>query len=197
MATRLPYWVSSSFSMMDQLLNQTICVPQILDNEEYGRAFRDGYVTTVRFVISRGASAELAEEIAQAAWVAGWEHRFQLRDPDRIGFWINSIAKNLLARHFQRLQRTDALVGEAAGEVPGIEHLDVTSILERCPDSERMLLMRYYLEGQTTKEIAEHAGVSATAIRVRLLRVRRAVRSRLYVAAAALRRRPALAADSY
>ncbi|HLN26757.1 MAG TPA: sigma factor, partial [Gemmataceae bacterium] len=62
---------------------------------DYAEAFENGYGATRRFLLSRGALVEDAEEIAQAAWVRGWEFRGQLRDPSRVSYWVNSIARNL------------------------------------------------------------------------------------------------------
>lgn len=51
-----------------------------MKGNEYAKAFETGFPATRRFLLSRGAAVEEAEEIAQAAWVRGWEFRDQLRD---------------------------------------------------------------------------------------------------------------------
>src|ERR1700688_5207456 len=68
---------------------------------DYAQAFESGYGATRRFLLSRGAGLEDAEEIAQAAWARGWEYRDQLRDPALVGFWVNSIARNLFRARFR------------------------------------------------------------------------------------------------
>src|SRR5215472_16055694 len=69
--------------------------------EDYANAFQSGYGATRRFLISRGAPTDEAEEIAQAAWARGWEYREQLRDPGLVGYWVNSIARNLFRARFR------------------------------------------------------------------------------------------------
>src|ERR1700724_301441 len=72
-----------------------------MKRNEYSDAFQNGYSATRRFLLSRGAGLEEAEEIAQAAWARGWEYRDQLRDPALVGFWVNSIARNLFRAKFR------------------------------------------------------------------------------------------------
>jgi DNA-directed RNA polymerase specialized sigma24 family protein len=56
--------------------------------------------------------------------------------------------------------------------------LDAAKILNFCQPGDRKLF-EYQLGGLTAKEIAKQQGVSATAIRIRLFRARRAVRARM------------------
>ncbi len=56
--------------------------------------------------------------------------------------------------------------------------IDVHRILDHCRPSERVLFEQQ-MRGATTEEMARSQGVSETAIRIRLLRARRATRSRL------------------
>src|SRR6266699_3194921 len=72
-----------------------------MKRNEYADAFQKGYSATRRFLLSRGAALDEAEEIAQAAWVRGWEYIDQLRDPAMVNFWVNSIARNLFRARFR------------------------------------------------------------------------------------------------
>ena len=63
--------------------------------EEYGSAYKKGYVRTVRLLVTKGLSWDGAQEAAQAAWVKGWEKRGQLRDSGTVVPWINTIALNM------------------------------------------------------------------------------------------------------
>jgi RNA polymerase sigma factor (sigma-70 family) len=165
---------------MNQTSNESTVAAPILGDEEYGRAYRTGYPVTIRFVLARGASPDIAEEIAQAAWVTGWEHRKELRNPDVVCIWVNSIAKNMLLRHFHDSRRLDPISDDTM--ITTREHssgLEARCVLNKCRESERALLCTYYLEGHTAEEIAAQKGVTPTTIRVRLLRIRRSLRSRV------------------
>jgi RNA polymerase sigma-70 factor, ECF subfamily len=139
-----------------------------------------------------------AEDVAQAAWLQGWQKLDQLRDEGMIVSWVNAIALNYHRRGCRREARYQALP-DLCGHV-GIDlaPLDTAKILKFCRPGDR-ILFEHQLGGLTTKEIAKKQGVSTTAIRIRLLRARRAVRARVEDRAVELRKsfpsqEPALAA---
>jgi DNA-directed RNA polymerase specialized sigma24 family protein len=147
-----------------------------MTQEAYGQAYKQGFVRTVRFLRSRGASLDSAEDFAQAAWMRGWQKLDQLRDEGMIIGWVNAIAINYHRRGSQIEARYQALP-EICGSV-GIDlaPLDAAKILTLCRPPDRRLFEQQ-MGGLTTQEIAHKQGVSATAIRIRFLRARRAVRA--------------------
>jgi DNA-directed RNA polymerase specialized sigma24 family protein len=150
---------------------------------EYAAAFETGFPATRRFLLSRGAAIEEAEEIAQAAWARGWEFREQLRDPGLVGFWVNSIARNLFRARFRAKVMTPMDDVEAPYTM-NLDEIEIHRLLERCSGRDRELLERS-LEGYSAEEIAEaEGGITSTGIRVRLLRIRQSLRHRLALAPA-------------
>ena len=147
-----------------------------MTQEGYGLAYRQGFVRTVRLLRSRGASPDHAEDFAQAAWLRGWQKLHQLRDEQMVGSWVNTIALNYHRRGCHDQARFQSLP-EISGSV-GVDlaPLDAAKILTFCRPTERVLFEQQ-LGGMTTEEIARKQGVSATAIRIRLFRARRAVRA--------------------
>jgi RNA polymerase sigma-70 factor (ECF subfamily) len=122
-----------------------------------------------------------AEDVAQAAWLQGWQKLDQLRNEGMIGSWINAIAINYHYRRSQQESRYQTLT-DIQGNVgvdlapPYIAKMDTAKILKLCRPSDR-ILFQHQLSGLNTNEIARKQRVSATAIRIRLLRARRAVRA--------------------
>ena len=149
---------------------------------EYAEAFQTGFPATRRFLLSRGAALEEAEEIAQAAWVRGWEYRDQLRDPDLVSFWVNSIARNLFRAKF-RSKAMLPMEGVDASYTMNLEAIELHRLLERCPRRDRKLLERS-LEGFSAEEIARDEGITSTGIRVRMLRIRQSLKDQLSLAPA-------------
>ncbi len=152
-----------------------------LQQDEFGEAFAQGYPMTLRFLLSRGASSDTAEEIAQAAWAKGWECRGQLLRPDTVRAWVNSIAKNMLKNQIRSQRKLERLTESSdRGHAP-VMSIDMKSILNRCDQRDSKILRGYYVEGYTTEEIANQVGLAPVTVRVRLLRTRRALRSQLNV----------------
>jgi RNA polymerase sigma factor (sigma-70 family) len=149
---------------------------------EYAKAFETGFPATRRFLLSRGAAVEEAEEIAQAAWARGWEFRDQLRDPGLVGFWVNSIARNLFRARF-RAKIMAPMDGVEAPYQMNLEEIELHRLLERCSGRDRHLLEQS-LEGYSAEEIARVEGITSTGIRVRLLRIRQSLRQQLSAAPA-------------
>jgi DNA-directed RNA polymerase specialized sigma24 family protein len=149
-----------------------------MQGNAYAEAFQTGFGATRRFLISRGAQLEEAEEIAQAAWARGWEYREQLRDPGLVSYWVNSIARNLFRARF----RTAAPVPLEHIQEPSYAFdtspIDLRRMLEACSNRDRALMERT-LQGYTAEELSRTAGISSTGIRVRLLRARHSLREKL------------------
>jgi RNA polymerase sigma factor (sigma-70 family) len=154
-----------------------IALAMAMQRNDYAEAFESGYGATRRFLLSRGAPLEDAEEIAQAAWVRGWEYLDQLRDPGLVGFWVNSIARNLFRARFRAPVATPIDEVNAAYTLD-LDEIELHRLLDSCPQRDRALLEQS-LQGYSAEEIAREAGITSTGIRVRLLRIRQSLRERL------------------
>ncbi len=178
--------VNPGSSLMQAISNKQLMAPprhvqhpRPMRRNEYAEAFETGFAATRWFLLSCGAPVEEAEEIAQAAWVRGWEYRGQLRNPHAVGAWVNSIARNLL-RKFR--SKTMMPLDEAdAPYMMRLENIELGRLLERCPQRDRALLERT-LQGYSTEEIARQEGISPTGIRVRMMRILRSLRAQLDLA---------------
>jgi RNA polymerase sigma factor (sigma-70 family) len=146
--------------------------------EAYGQAYQRGFDRTIRLLLSRGARIDCAREAAQAAWAKGWERIGQLRNESVVTTWVNTIALNCyrsVARsENHQLPLTDL---ETTASV-NWNFIDLDRFLALCRPSDRQLFDDY-LQGYPLEEIADRHGISYTAARIRLLRARRAVQSRI------------------
>lgn len=152
--------------------------------QEFGEAFQNGgYQRTVRFLQGGGADRDLASELAQAAWVRGWERLGQLRDERYVVQWVNAIARSLLITSFRRPQSMDLshLVYEP-GVPPSVNvaEIDMRRGIERCKPHERRSL-EAYMDGYSHDERAAETGKSPAAIHAEVYRARRALREQLHV----------------
>jgi DNA-directed RNA polymerase specialized sigma24 family protein len=147
-----------------------------MTRDEYGDIYQAARERTVRFLLSRGAAPGLAPDIAQSAWLRGWERLSQLRDPQMIVTWVNSIALN----QYRRVIRSERLHHEIQKPAPSktcqnLAAIDVERILCACRPPDRLLL-EAQMRGVTAKEIAREQGLTETAVRIRFLRARRSAR---------------------
>jgi len=150
-----------------------------MTREGYGQAYQRGFQLTVRFLLSRGIESDRAREVAQAAWVRGWERLGQLRDEKLIFTWVNTIALNAFRGWARREPRNHRLTDQYHAK-SGIDlaAIDIGRLLRLLRPAERDLL-EMSMKGATTAEIAGAHGVSETAVRLRLLRARRHARARV------------------
>src|SRR5258708_34641665 len=124
--------------------------------EEFATAFPAGYKSTCRFLISRGAPATEAEEIAQAAWARGWEHRDQLRNPTLVGYWVNSIARNLFRAKFRAPIIVALEPYQDPGYVMSMAGIELRQMLDACSLRDRQMLEKI-LEGYSAEEIGRES----------------------------------------
>ncbi len=146
--------------------------------EAYGHAYQHGFDRTIRLLLSRGARIDCAREAAQAAWAKGWERIGQLRNESVVTTWVNTIAlnfyRNVMRSENHQLPLTD--LATTAGI--NLAFIDLERFLAQCRLSDRQLFDDY-LQGYPIEEIAGRRGISYTAARIRLLRARRMVQSRI------------------
>jgi RNA polymerase sigma-70 factor, ECF subfamily len=150
-----------------------------MTNEYFGNAYKKGFPLTVRFLLSRGISYEVALDTAQAAWTRSWERREQLREPSLVRTWTNTIALNIYRTMLRRERPTEPLAEVEASTSLNLAAIDVELILKECKPNDRSVLKEHYIDGYKTTEIAQSRGCSETAVRIRLLRARRKIQRAL------------------
>jgi RNA polymerase sigma factor (sigma-70 family) len=146
--------------------------------EAYGQAYQKGFDRTIRLLLSRGARSECAREAAQAAWAKGWERINQLRNESVVTTWVNTIALNCYRSFLRSENQQLPLTDQSTGTDVNLGAIDLSRFLEWCRPSDRELF-EDYLQGYPIEEIARRQGISYTAVRIRLLRARRSVQSKI------------------
>ena len=144
-----------------------------MTRKEFANAYRAGFSSTVRFLLSTGVPSDRADEIAQAGWARGWERRQQLAEPRRIVSWVNTISLNLFRKRLRRQRETEELPDVQARSRVNVTHIDVRKGLDRCTPEVRDLLESYYVKGFTSTELGQKKKCTAEAVRVRVLRAKR------------------------
>src|ERR1700730_7796246 len=103
-----------------------------MTTEEYGSAYKKGYIRTVRFLVKRGLSWDCAQETAQAAWAKGWGEVSELADCQIGMAWTNTIALNLYRSSLRREPFLQELPDLAAPCETNLAAIDVQRLLKSC-----------------------------------------------------------------
>ena len=163
-------------------------------HEAYGRIVRacQNTVTAIALAITRDVHA--SEDIAQEAFLTAWQQLDRLRNSASFLPWLRQITRNL-ARDWLRVQAQRPLSGEAAeiaigmAADPSPEPADrlqrgeaeaaAEDIISALPEDSREVLLLFYREGQSSRQVAALLGLSDEAVRKRLSRARASVRGEL------------------
>jgi RNA polymerase sigma-70 factor, ECF subfamily len=117
-----------------------------------------------------------------------------LRQPERLGPFVNSVCNHVLQEHYRSKKRTEATIDdETEATVPGrepsalslLETKDtervVRQVLNALPDRERRLLQSVLLDERDKDEICAEFGISREYLRVLLHRAKQSFKT-FYVA---------------
>jgi RNA polymerase sigma factor (sigma-70 family) len=124
----------------------------------------------------------LIEDVAQETFIAAWSQLDRLRDTARLRPWLCGIARNLARNARKRRRReevidaddhvaTDASPFEATAR--GEAERVVRQALARIPDVYREVLVLYYRDHQSIREVAATLGTTEASAMQRLSRARR------------------------
>jgi RNA polymerase sigma-70 factor (ECF subfamily) len=145
---------------------------------------------------ARVRHAQVAEDLAQETLLRGFRALHTLKDPERVGAWLCGIAlracldwqkspQNQLVR-FSDLdtdQDPDRYLPASREEADPIEREDERRVLmaevERLPEECRQVLLLYYYQDHTYRDLAQMLGVSTATVNARLTRARKLLRARL------------------
>lgn len=150
-----------------------------MSNTEFANAYQAGFPGTIRFLVSKGILVHLAEEYAQEAWAIGWERLGQLRDDRLVCSWVRQIAWNHCCRHFEAANRSLPLREFPSEDAAPTLVITLRQVLKACKPDDQALL-RQAIEGLTPAEISTLAGCTPGAVRIRLMRARRAAARLFY-----------------
>lgn len=132
---------------------------------------------------------EVAEEVAQDAFLKSFRELKKLRDSSKYEIWLSRIAYHLSIdvkrkkkRHFSDINDIDSLVmGRVAGF--SMDHLDrkkaIEQMLQEIPSEDAALLTLYYLNELGVKEVAEVMKLSVSNVKVKLHRTREMLKKHL------------------
>jgi len=137
----------------------------------------------VRYARAMAGSRADGDDLLQDALLNGWRKFGSLRDQDGFKYWMFQIIRNLNISR-ERSRRFKNLLGlEAAQRLPSPAELPyedkdlVRLALSRIPRDQREAIILYEVLGMSVKEIASQQKASESAVKSRLSRGRKSLRS--------------------
>ncbi|MCC6696809.1 MAG: sigma-70 family RNA polymerase sigma factor [Candidatus Hydrogenedentes bacterium] len=127
-----------------------------------------------------------ADDVVQDAFLKSYESLPSLRDPDRFGPWIATIARRVACSHLRQRQRDARIPSREELVTPKVEEREMETLLRHQldqlePEQREILLLRYYA-GKSVKEVAAALDIAPDAAAKRLQRAREALGERLVTA---------------
>jgi multiple sugar transport system substrate-binding protein len=124
-----------------------------------------------------------AQDITQEVFIRAWRNLGQLRDQERLGIWLYSITKRIAIdwirknnRHhsISLLEMRDISSNETTEELILLKEQKrlVWDAIGQLKESDRTVILMYYMSGFNTREIAQFLDVPTNTIESRLKRTR-------------------------
>ncbi len=113
----------------------------------------------------------------------------KIRQPERLGPFVNSMCNNVLLEHYRSSSRADSLDDEEQPELPAAKvdilgavaakqmSEKIREILEEMPERDRRLLREIFLEERDKDEVCSDFGVDRDYLRVLLHRAKQSFKS--------------------
>ena len=180
------------------------CEALRLDFEQFDRAYMDrllaGDVPTQRHFFdyfsrlirikmgSRRVSPEAADDILQETFrrvFASLASEAGIRQPNRLGPYVNSVCNNVLHEHFRGSARTQGFEDEEEGSIPDPKADALGTVLVRetqsvvmetlqsLPVRDRAILVAVFIEERDKDEVCREFGVTRDFLRVLTYRARK------------------------
>jgi RNA polymerase sigma-70 factor, ECF subfamily len=172
-------------------------------DESYVERLRDGdFRTQEHFVAyfseliqlklrSRLNSPQAIEDVRQETFTRVFAalREGKIRQPDRLGAFVNSMCNNVLLEHYRSSSRDDSLDDDEQPEIPAA-NIDVLGaianqqisekireILDQMPERDRRLLREVFLEERDKDDVCNDFGVDREYLRVLLHRAKQVFKS--------------------
>lgn len=178
-----------------------------LPPSELAARFERAQPRLLRIARALGVPPDATADVAQETLLRAWRHLARLRAPDSFDVWLDTICRNtsrsylrsarLAARHELAVVPAPASDGDdmpadplaelpdpaALDPLDALDQQDAATLLDRAlgylPPPARTALVRHYVAGDSTPEIAAALGVSTHVMEARLARARDALRAAL------------------
>jgi len=172
------------FHTFDAAYVESLCAGDFATQEHFVRYFTELLHLKLR---SRLRSPQAVEDVRQETFARVFNSLRKggaLRQPERLGAFVNTVCNNVLFEHYRQTSRSDSLDDEGQPELPatGMDALGhvaaqqlktkVREILVDMPPRDRDLLKAVFLDERDRDEVCREFGVDREYLRVLLFRAK-------------------------
>ena len=160
-------------------MERTINVPKLLDrqtDEDFAAEIMALEQNLYRVALSLMHQPALAEDAVAEAVYKAYASRHRLRDREKLKPWLFQILVNQ-CRTMQRKQGREVPLAELPKEPAQQDpQSGLWDLVRRLPDSQQSVIVLYYYEGYSVREIAKLLRLKEGTVRVRMNRGRETLR---------------------
>jgi RNA polymerase sigma-70 factor, ECF subfamily len=158
------------------------------DRESFSILVRRYQSGLFHFALGMVGSADTAADIVQDSLIKAFASLDRCREPHRFGAWVHRIVRNRCLDHLKRMRvrRTIDLDGEFRSAedaesrvLNGELRSSLFAALDSLPGPQREAFLLKHLEDRSYEEMAEMAGASISALKMRVKRAREALQGLL------------------
>lgn len=164
------------------------------DRAAFGRIVAASQNSVTAIALSIVRDVPTSQDIAQDAFINAWNNLSRLRNSSSFLPWLRQITRNLARDHLRRrisekryggdMDDILAVVADPTPDHPERLHRQheesiVAELIDELPEETREILLIYYREGQSSKQVAALLGMQDAAVRKRLQRARDSMRREL------------------
>lgn len=145
-------------------------------NQAFDRLVRDYHGMVYAIAYTRVSDGQLAEDVAQEAFLTAYARITQLKDASAFPAWLRRIALTQVDRvnraQLHEALDEDALPDPAAGPEAAVQAHElrarVRAAVAALPAAQRAVTSDFYFEGQSQREISERLGLPLATVKKRL-----------------------------
>jgi len=143
------------------------------------------HAAVYRYAYRLTGSAADADDLSQQAFLLAHQRLAQLRDDTRAGGWLMAIVRNCFLKNRRRIVAKVEPLDEEPAAAPDddfpewVDPEQLQQVLSRLPDDARAILVLFFFEDCSYKEIAEALEVPIGTVMSRLSRAKARLRQEL------------------
>jgi RNA polymerase sigma-70 factor (ECF subfamily) len=177
------------FHVFDEAYFERLCSGDFRTESHFVAYFSELIKLKLR---SRVNSPHVIEDLRQETFArvfAALRGERKLRQPERLGAYVNSVCNNVLLEHYRSGSREDSIEDQEGADFPDpsldvvaiLSHKEmeqrVRQVLDELPERDRRLLREIFLEERDKDAVCQDFGVNRDYLRVLLHRAKQAFKT--------------------